>query len=461
MTNFLHSKKDILYADLVCLISVVVLLIIWVLPNTIALRNILLVTGGISGFIVIIQSHFFVGRSWQEMMPLYLFSLLFIWALLHFFFFSLNPELSFNELKGVWFRSVLGAITAIGLSIVLRINEALRPYFFISLFAITCINLGAYIWLSFDAGHLLLPADFIYEFVFKKIEPAVFSVIAISIACANIVYLMAKKMDLKNTRHLMYWFLGIVGAILSSVVANTKNGVAVALGLCVLLGITLVYKASSGRGASRLKLLLPAIFIIIVIVGGWKVHTQFASLGWNTLLEDVQISSQIDKHNFWRFNSPHWNKVEGEEFPRNSKGLLVVGNTYERISWATQGIILISQYPMGYGSINQSFVGMLNHAKIEQQLESQTHSGWIDFGLAFGIPGLLILLLTFASIIYKGCVRGDQFGLIGVWLILGFMPLGVIAEINYKHNFEILMFFIAFAAASTIGIRNKKVKMMF
>jgi len=113
---------------------------------------------------------------------------------------------------------------------------------------------------------------------------------------------------------------------------------------------------------------------------------------------------------------------------------------------------------MGYGSINQSFVGMLNHAKIKQQLESQTHSGWIDFGLAFGIPGLLILLLTFASIIYKGCVRGDQFGLIGVWLILGFMPLGIIAEINYKHNFEILLFFIAFAAASTIGIRSKKSK---
>ena len=458
MSNFLHFKKSNQYADLICLISVVVLLIIWVLPNTIALRNALLITGGVSGLVVIIKSHFFVGRSWQEVTPLYLFSLLFVWALAHFFFFSLNPELSLKELKGVWFRSALGVITAIGLSIVLRINEALRPYFFISLFAITCINLGAYIWLSFNAGHLLLPADFIYKFVFKKIEAAVFSVIAISVACANIVYLMSKKMDLKNTRHLLYWLLGIVSAILSSVVANTKNGVAVALGLCVLLGITLVYKASFGRGASRLKLLLPALFIIMVIVGGWKVHAQFASQGWNTLLEDVQISSQIDKHNFWRFNSPHWNKVEGEGFPRNSKGMLVAGNTYERISWASQGIILISQYPMGYGSINQSFVGMLNHAKIEQQLESQTHSGWIDFGLGFGLPGLLILLFTFALVIFKGCVRGDQFGLIGVWLILGFMPLGVIAEINYKQNFEILLFFIAFAAASSIGIRSKKSK---
>lgn len=454
MKNPLYSKKENPYADLVCLFSVVGLLIIWVLPNTIALRNVLLITGGISGFIVIIKSHFFVGRSWQEMAPLYLFGLLFIWALAHFFLFTLNPEISLNELKSIWFRSALGAVTAIGLSIVLRLNQALRPYFFISLFAVAWINLGAYVWLSLEAGQLLLPADFVWKFVFKKIEAAFFGVIAISIACANIVFLMSKKMDKNNTKYLIYWFLGIVSATLSSLVANTKNGVAMALGLCVLLGIVLIYKASFGKASSRLKLLLPASFIVIVLVGGWKVHTQFASQGWSTLLEDIKISSQIDKHNFWRFNSHHWNQVMGEEFPKNSKGLPVAGNTYERITWATQGVMLISQYPLGYGSINRSFVGMLNHAKVDQQLESQTHSGWIDFGLAFGLPGLLILFLTFFSIIYNGLIRGNQFGLIGVWLILGLMPFGLIAEINYKHNFEILLFFISFAAASTVLIRN-------
>jgi hypothetical protein len=62
--------------------------------------------------------------------------------------------------------------------------------------------------------------------------------------------------------------------------------------------------------------------------------------------------------------------------------------------------------------------------------------------------------LTFFSIIYNGLLRRTQFGLIEVWLILGFMPLGLIAEMNYKHNFEILMFFVSFAAASTVLMRN-------
>ena len=38
------------------------------------------------------------------------------------------------------------------------------------------------------------------------------------------------------------------------------------------------------------------------------------------------------------------------------------------------------------------------------------------------------------------------------------MPFGLIAEINFKHNFEIPLFFIAFAAASTIGIKNADIK---
>jgi len=132
----------------------------------------------------------------------------------------------------------------------------------------------------------------------------------------------------------------------------------------------------------------------------------------------------------------------------------VAGNTYERVAYAAKGLSLINQYPMGYGSINQSFLGLLNHFGTIHNIDGQTHSGWIDFGLAYGIPGLLILMLLFISIATKGLRSGDQFGLMGAWLVISFIPFGVIAEINYKHNFEILLFFIAFAAASTIRVNK-------
>ena len=85
---------------------------------------------------------------------------------------------------------------------------------------------------------------------------------------------------------------------------------------------------------------------------------------------------------------------------------------------------------------------MLNHAKVEPQIENQADGSWIDFRLAFGLPSLFILLLTFALTIYDRLIRGNQLELTGVWLILGFMFFGLIAEINHKQNCEILFFYI-------------------
>lgn len=447
--------KNIQFSSTACLISVIGLLGIWVLPNTIALRHLFLGIGFISSLVVIYKSDFFSKRYFLEFLPLALLALLFIWALVHYLLFSLNPSLELQEIKSIWARAFLGSVIAIGLSIALRVRKVLRPWFFVALFLVSWINLVAYFYLSYEDGHFLLPADFVWRFVFKKIEAAFFGVIAISIACANLVNLMSRRLDKRSVAYITLWFLAITTAIISSLVANTKNGVAIALGLCVLLGLNLIYRACFKVGSSRAKVFVPVAFVCLLLLASWKVHVQFASQGWGTLIEDIQISSQLDKHNFWRFNGQHWNKVLGESFPTNSRGLPVAGNTYERVAWATQGILLIYQYPMGYGSINRSFVGMLNHAGIKQELESQTHSGWIDFGLAFGAPGICILLALFCSIIYKGFHNGGQFGLMGAWLIIGFIPFGVIAEINYKHNFEILLFFIAFAATSTIPLKER------
>jgi len=447
--DFLKDKY-LYYSSTTCLISVIGLLCIWVLPGTIAFRHVLLGLGFVSALFVIKKSRFFIGKNVSEMAPLFFLFLLFAWPLLHYVLFSLNPALELQELKSIWMRGFIGAVTAIGLSIALRLNPHLKPYFFVSLFAVSWINLAAYSYLSYEAGAFLLPADFVSKFVFKKIEAAFFGVIAISIACANLVTLLYQKPNKKLFFYIALWFFAITTAIISSLVANTKNGVATALGLCVLLGLTLMYRTCFKAGVSKTSILVPVAFVCLLLLASWKVHVQFASQGWSTLIEDIQISSQLDKHNFWRFNGQHWNKVQGESFPKNSQGLPVAGNTYERVSWATQGLLLISQYPMGYGSINRSFVGMLNHAEIQQELESQTHSGWIDFGLAFGVPGLVILLFLFITIIYKGMCHCDQFGLMGTWLIIGFIPFGLIAEINYKHNFEIFLFFLAFAATSVI-----------
>ena len=149
--------------------SIVGLLFIWVVPNTIALRHILLVTGFISG-IGLIRYHWsgLISAGFKTI-PLFCIFNLFLWVLIHYFFFSLNPELELSEIKGVWMRSLLGAVAAVGLGIAIVKYSNLRVYFYIALFSTPFINVASYCWASYLNHGLVKPNDFV-RFLFTKIE---------------------------------------------------------------------------------------------------------------------------------------------------------------------------------------------------------------------------------------------------------------------------------------------------
>ena len=437
------------WPEYVCVASAMALLAIWVLPDTIALRHLLLLTGALSAAVVIHRSGFLYHRRFLELTPLIALASLFFWVIIHYFAFSLNPALEASEIQSLWARSLLAAIMAIGVRISIAKYPGLQPYFFAALWVVPLINLGAYVYVSWKAGHFLLPNQFVTAFTFKKIEAAFYGVLAVSIACANLIYWFGKS-DPQKKMIVTAWSLGIAIAMASAIVASTKNGVAGIFGLCALLVLTFITQPLIHRqkGSARWRRVLTGCIVIFLLIAIWQVHLRFASHGWGTLIEDIQISAKVDEHDYWRKNNP-------TVFPNNSSGRPVAGNTYERVAWATVGLRLIKDYPFGYGSVNRSFKGMLDHAKIEHELQSQTHSGWIDFGLAYGVPGLLILAFVMAATLIAGLGSGGLFGYLAVWLTVALLPFGLIAEITYKHNFEILLFCFAFAGACAVPDRKK------
>ena len=256
------------------------------------------------------------------------------------------------------------------------------------------------------------------------------------------------KRDDKNYQLIAFNFLGLVVVLLSALVLGTKNGVAIAVSLCVLLVLVMAFDTlRNWQKINRVSLLL-CLLVILAVGGVWKSHKTTAYEGWDTILSDFKVGVQIDKYHQWQ---------EGEhEFiaPINEKGVPVVGNSYFRTAWATVGIRLISQYPFGYGSINRSFVGLLDEANINHVHQGQVHSGWIDFGLAYGIPGLLIIFSTMFFIIFMGIRQPDLQNIYAVMICVALIPMGIIAEITYKQYFEATIFFLAFAATS-IAVSSK------
>jgi hypothetical protein len=430
------TEKQFAYASV---ISVVALLCIWVIPNTIALRHLLLILGCLSA-IGLIRLNWSTLRSVDlSYLPLFSMLGLLVWVLIHYIFFSLNPELELSEIRGLWMRSLLGAISAIGLAIAVLKYPNLRLYFFIALFMTPAINVIAYTRASYLNHGLLSPPDF-YRFLFTKIETAYFGTIAAAVAVGNLISLTTGTINKSKLWQISCWMMGLVLVLISAVLASTKNGVVIALGLCLLLVAIVLINALLHKGGSRKVSIILALSMLFMSAGIWESHKSSAYRGWDTVLQDAALGIDID-------GNQQWQKSEGTvPLPLNNLGLPAATNTYTRFAYATVGIRLFKKFPLGYGSINQSFNGLQEEARIPHEHEGQVHSGWIDFGLAFGIPGLLLVFTSLFATAYLGIQAKSIITIPWAIVCLTLIPFGLIAEISYKQYFEATLFFIVFAA---------------
>ncbi|OYY59261.1 MAG: hypothetical protein B7Y05_05935 [Polynucleobacter sp. 24-46-87] len=420
--------------------SICALLFIWVIPNTIALRHILLVIGCLSA-IGLIQTYWSELNGFKiQILPLLCIFGLFSWVLIHYFYFSLNPDLELSEIKGLWIRSFIGSIAAIGLAISILKFPKLRTYFYIALFSTPAINIASYFWASFVNGGLLKPNDFIW-FLFTKIETSYFGSVAGAIAVGNLIVLLLQKNSQPKLLPIILWLSGLILVLISALMSTTKNGISTALALCLLLTLVVVANIFFSGKKSKVTSGCFAVALLIVSYGVWESHNFQEHKAWEAIFQDAALGIDIDKN-------LQWQKIEGSvELPRNSLGKPAVSSTYTRFAYAAVGIRLIAKYPLGYGSINRSFTGILDLAKIPHEHESQAHSGWIDFGLAFGVPGLMLIFATMISVIYLGLVSRSAVSLPWVIFCLTFLPFGLIAEISWKQYFEATIFFLTLSSA--------------
>ena len=100
------------------------------------------------------------------------------------------------------------------------------------------------------------------------------------------------------------------------------------------------------------------------------------------------------------------------------------------------------QNPLGYGMLEHSLGKVIRQSFPEAMIRS-SHSAWIDLGLAFGFPGLLLTLGALLSTIVLALKTHSENRLVAIWIAADILLTFTIAEVSSKHTIEVLFFCIA------------------
>ena len=426
----------------------VILLAVWAVKDTIALRNIVLVLGAITSILYLVTDwrHGDLKKQLYSIHALpFIFSvLIFAWVLIHFFCFSEDPVNQLQELKSTWLRAFLASILAWGTGLAILRKPLLINFLWLGILAGVLAVYAQYIPKALAAEAFFVPDYHGYLFD-GKINGVLVGTLLIAGLTGSTLDLFRLQQLSKHLWVLLFWFVGVVLVMYSYVfIYDTRNGFGLAAILFAALIVgTLAWavKRILTQGATKeLKIVMLFILACAIVATLFAYQQMQRNRGWVTLIEDAQIAVQVDKY-------PHWqNSNDGGTVPKTDSGREVVGNNYERVAWAVVGVRLIGQHPMGIGILYKPFNRLLQ-IDYPGATPYATHSGWIDLGLSFGIPALLLMGLVLASLFYFGMKSNGPFTLTVAIMAGMIFLLYLVGELNGKHAVEILFYWFAMLAA--------------
>lgn len=417
----------------IAVLLAVPLLVIWSVPNSVALRNVLL------GLLLITvlavpaaRQAMRCGLFGSSEGRVYL--LLCAWLLLQALLWAWLPAETWKELKGQWFKGTAILLTGMGFAALLAQGQgnARRAVMVVycALGVAVLAQLLDYLWAWAALGRAPMHSDGIFR---GKVQVSYLANLFFGMTMAE---LFARTCRARSTLALKLPLLlsGALVAVLVVVLSGARNGM---LGLVLLFGSTALLAwwfqphQIASRGRWRWPL-LAGLCIVALTGAGWKFDPR-----WQLFDDTLPYAVQTDTYRAWL-------NVERYPLPRLANGQPVDVSAYERVAFITAGLKMASHLPLGIGYTRKAF----SHA-VEAKYGVRTkhaHSGMIEYLLALGWPGfaawLAFLGLALKRAIRQFLFRHSSLGLMTAFLITGFAGRMVIENITRDHMLEMFMFLL-------------------
>ena len=425
------------------------LLSIWLMRGTIALRNILLVTCAILSIFYLVKNfhELFVKikiplKNW---MPIILIGLLFIWVLIHLFFFSYEPILQLKELSSTWLRSFMACIIGFTIGLIVNKNPNRFNWLMFALISGFLILFYQYVGLVWQSGNLFQQMWWV-SIYWGKINQVLLGTLFIGGSLA----FYENSYSIKNTANSagelgseiftksILYLLGILLALHCFVFEiDTRNGIGISTILLIIFFLRFIWSllARAAHGKSHVNWQFAAVLVLLLTIMGFFAYQQTQkNIGWKNPLEDMQISAQVDQYKNWQVTpaAPVYTPA----------GRLIPLNTYERTAWMIVAAQVIHQRPWGYGLLHNSF-GRTIKLDIPSSDLTASHNGWLDFGLSFGVIGLVLLLGSLLSTLGLSFSSNGAMRLTIFWSSISLLLCYTLGELMVYHGMEFLIFWLS------------------
>ena len=175
---------------------------------------------------------------------------------------------------------------------------------------------------------------------------------------------------------------------------------------------------------------------------------------WRTLQQTIPIALDLQHNQNWLF--PH-----SMSLPKLSNGQIVATSNYQRIAWIKAGVIEIYRHPFGVGYSRNAFrhALLLDYPKVGKHL-AHSHSGMIDLGIGTGMIGIILWSIFIFSLVYFGfkqfIIDKSYFGLFVFYLSTSFYFRMFLDSINRDHMLQQFIFFVFLGFFAIYKEQNEK-----
>ena len=372
------------------------------IPHTIALRNLLLLVG----VVVLLATLRRAPRAPQPPLPPALkpaaWALLATtaWLVLQSITVAPAPTVALDNLRGDWIVPLLTAVLAAYAATRLEPRLAIRAVIS-ALLAHMLWMFGWQLWLLATTGAVADGSKGIVPFGERDYHSSLSGLLfAILLAERTATMWVGASAALFPGRS---GWVALAVSLIGDAALRVRNGTVVNVALLLMATVWMA------RRQPRFIVLL----LVVATLGGVSLALDSR---WGGLKESLAVG--------WNSPSTYWLTGDQTRRPSTASGANIEDSAYLRAAWAHQAVLAIGEQPLGLGFGRDGF-GRVVAAKYGVKGMVSSHSGWLDFALGAGLPGLALLLVT-AGLAIRGGWRqfrrhDDAAGLMLCFLVGGYL----------------------------------------